>query len=294
MSDKNNIRKLILKNTRYLQKLREQEAEFGVHTPVQILTEIEDRETRIKDLQAELGGLGGVEEEEGVKVTQQAISGAHSSKLSSLSRVHILLFAVIFVLVIAAIGGAIISYNKLVSKPSSFTSGFAPIWMDAYRVNADNINYVVEGPELPETIDWYILESKEVISSVTTTKIDYSNIGHYLYYYSNLKDEVGSWTAIFLWRRFPLPTIQVSEKSELIVIIYAKESDTLEIKFKDAHGNEEMIPLNVKKDWAGYRIPINEFSSIDYNKIEILLIGHSRGVGSRDDNVFKIALLSLK
>jgi len=55
MSRKNDIKRLIAKHNRHLQKLKEREASFGsLHIPVHILTEIEDIEAEIEKLQTEL------------------------------------------------------------------------------------------------------------------------------------------------------------------------------------------------------------------------------------------------
>lgn len=57
MSRKDNIKKLIIKSSRYLQKLKEKEASFGLDTPVHVLTEIEDTEAELEKLQTELATL---------------------------------------------------------------------------------------------------------------------------------------------------------------------------------------------------------------------------------------------
>lgn len=57
MSRLDDLKKLLGEHERHLQKLREQEAKLGVHTPPYILTEIEDREAALETLQAELAAL---------------------------------------------------------------------------------------------------------------------------------------------------------------------------------------------------------------------------------------------
>ena len=54
MPQKDDIKKLIVNCERRLQKLREQKALFGIHTPPYILIEIEDTETQIQKLRMEL------------------------------------------------------------------------------------------------------------------------------------------------------------------------------------------------------------------------------------------------
>jgi hypothetical protein len=58
MSNEDEIRKLISQRRRYLQKLREKEAKLGTNTPVDVLLDIEDIETEIERLQADLERLG--------------------------------------------------------------------------------------------------------------------------------------------------------------------------------------------------------------------------------------------
>ncbi|MBE7553984.1 MAG: hypothetical protein HS126_23200 [Anaerolineales bacterium] len=57
MSSKDDIKRLVEQHNRRLQKLREQQASFGLHTPVHILTEIEDAKAEIESLWTELASL---------------------------------------------------------------------------------------------------------------------------------------------------------------------------------------------------------------------------------------------
>jgi hypothetical protein len=54
MPCRDDIKKLISNNSRRLQKLKEQQASMGIHTPPHVLTEIEDAEAEIEKLQTEL------------------------------------------------------------------------------------------------------------------------------------------------------------------------------------------------------------------------------------------------
>ncbi len=54
ISRQDNIKRLITDYTRRLQKLKEQQAQLGVNTPPEILTEIEDIEAKIETLQSQL------------------------------------------------------------------------------------------------------------------------------------------------------------------------------------------------------------------------------------------------
>lgn len=57
MARKDDLKQLIIRNERRLQKLKEQQASFGLHTPPHILIEIEDAEAELEKLQAELEAL---------------------------------------------------------------------------------------------------------------------------------------------------------------------------------------------------------------------------------------------
>jgi CheY-like chemotaxis protein len=58
MSNTDELKRLISQHHRQLQKLKEQEAKFGLHTPTHILTEIEDRTAEIEKLETELEEVG--------------------------------------------------------------------------------------------------------------------------------------------------------------------------------------------------------------------------------------------
>ena len=54
---KNEIRELLSRHYCHLRKLKEQQASFGLYTPPHILTEIEDKEAVIEQLEAEFRDL---------------------------------------------------------------------------------------------------------------------------------------------------------------------------------------------------------------------------------------------
>jgi len=62
MSRKKHIQRLIVKNTRRLEKLKERKAEQGINTPVDVLLRIEDLEAEIETLQEALINLPDVDE----------------------------------------------------------------------------------------------------------------------------------------------------------------------------------------------------------------------------------------
>ncbi len=56
-SEENDLKQIISQKRRHLHKLQEQQAAFGLHTPPYILLQIEDLETELEALQAELEAL---------------------------------------------------------------------------------------------------------------------------------------------------------------------------------------------------------------------------------------------
>lgn len=68
MPRKNDIKKLIIEHNRQLQKLKEREAQLGLHTPTYVLTEIEDREKEIEKLQIELEDSSALSSEISVQI----------------------------------------------------------------------------------------------------------------------------------------------------------------------------------------------------------------------------------
>ncbi|MCB0166776.1 MAG: serine/threonine-protein phosphatase [Anaerolineae bacterium] len=91
MSRKDDIKRLITKYNRRLQKLKEKEASFGLDTPVHILIEIEDIEEKLEKLQTDLEVLDILEEDLLSPITStqikskdlhwEIISGASDQKL---------------------------------------------------------------------------------------------------------------------------------------------------------------------------------------------------------------------
>lgn len=196
------------------------------------------------------------------------------------------------VLLLIGIIGIVIFYQRRYAQQSDFASDFTPAKLVIASSNASATHYIAHDLALPDSLDWYKLESATLMPT-TFTKVDYSAVNSYFYLSSNLHTE-HSWIGVFFWRFFPLPKLDASDKSNFIAIIHSDKADTLETTFKDAHGNEIKLHLPVVEGWAGYVIPLADFSRVDFKKIELFLLAHSKGVGSIDENVFRIALLGLR
>ncbi len=89
MTNKINLQNQITRHERRLQKLKEQEASFGLHAPPHILTEIEDIETELTDLREQLAALDAVPIDDQMKRDRQyqiALHWAKNGRQGSLAR----------------------------------------------------------------------------------------------------------------------------------------------------------------------------------------------------------------
>ena len=114
MSRQDDLRRLISKHQRHLQKLKEQQASFGLHTPAYMLTEIEDTEAEIENLQAQLVDLEGRVEE--TEINAQSRLGVRGLSVRSLeidsSRCKVKGLSIAFVLLcVVGLGGATLAYG---------------------------------------------------------------------------------------------------------------------------------------------------------------------------------------
>lgn len=298
MSRIDDIRNLITKHDRHLQKLKEQQASLGIHTPAHILTSIEDTETEIENLQAELQRMeyvsdvrrnttSAVAKESPTPVEIKSSYGWITKILSLRNPWLIVSIGAILLVSVLSIG-----YLVRLSRYSSFASAFTPAKIGLAESNAKIDAYVASKPNLPDTLTWYKYGS-EGLSPSSSIEMDHSELENYLYYGSTLNIDT-SWTAVFFWRTFPVLELNASNKSELIAIIYAEEPDKLEIGFKDMHDNERKIGLPVIEGWAGYKVSLDEFPRVDFNRIQLFSVAHTRYLARNDTNVFKLALLDLQ
>ena len=74
MSRQKDLKELIVRNQRRLQKLKEKEAAYGLETPVHILTEIEDIEAELEQLRVELDEIGTAAAGQSARDTQRRLS----------------------------------------------------------------------------------------------------------------------------------------------------------------------------------------------------------------------------
>lgn len=112
MSRRDDVNNLIAEHNRYLQKLKEKKASFGLHTPVHILTEIEDVEAEIERLQTELANL----EDSGDKISPSR--DLFSSKSILLGIIIIAACGIIFTLIFQGTRLFVVPEKSLATSPS--------------------------------------------------------------------------------------------------------------------------------------------------------------------------------
>jgi hypothetical protein len=288
----------------YKRRKRERElqaAQLGVNADPSIKIEIEDIEKQMRLLEQTIDPRSNSLKSDDAdplatfqSVGQKSdIRGAHSAKRTKLIQFHKptsfrLWLALIGVSVLLAGVGVYI----LIFQHMGYASDLTPTLMVVSQVNATVNTYVAQGTDLDTSLRWYDWKANNLVPS--QSPVNLPRINQYLYYSSKLSTKEYGWTGLFFWRRFLLPPLNLSGKSELIAVIYAESLDDLEIGFADFHGNEKKIVLRVKQGWAGYRIPLEEFSNVDTQKIKMLVIAHSQYLAKSNENTFKLALLSFR
>jgi hypothetical protein len=198
---------------------------------------------------------------------------------------------VVSLLLAAAIGFAIYVY-RATTELSPIAQDLTPAWTEMVQSHAATRWHVDRLEAPPVAIPWYTLAGKDLTQDAAALDL-VRQPSHCLYYLSSLRGQDG-WTGLFFWRTGILPSLSIADKSHLVLIIEAQEQDFLEIGLKDVHRIETKVPLPVMKGWAGYRIPLVAFVGVDAEAIKLVLLAHTRGVGSKDTNLFRIALIGAR
>ena len=83
--------------------------------------------------------------------------------------------------------------------------------------------------------------------------------------------------------------LDLSRKTEILLVIKAESEDVIEVGLKDVNYNETKVKFIVKQGWHGYVIPIEDFRGVNTKQIEMFLISHSYAIKLLDSNRFWIA-----
>lgn len=215
-------------------------------------------------------------------------------------RQRITIFSLLCIAVVG-LGYSVVTTLFSVTEYSCFASDFTPARVERNLSNAFGRFFINKDQTLKlSTLPWYkfkLDDPKTGRGSVLPSDLSYMNlpIKCYLLHESHLHD-THSWTRFFLWRRkFPIQALNLMGKSELLLIVHAlNPDDTLEIGLKDSLDNETRAEIPIKKNWAGYQIPLSEFkrhTKLEINKITMFKLAHSKLASSIDYNTFKIAWL---
>lgn len=209
----------------------------------------------------------------------------------------VVIFQIISVLFLVA-GSYLIYSNYLSSEDiKSFAPNLSPALI-SYDIGenflARIIHPVSQKPDLPKDLNWYELKSNNLIISKSLPLINHP-INSYLSYESHVDKFKWGWTGFSISRTFPLSPWDFVGKSKLTLIIFAENPAKLEIGIKDKYGRADKPSLEIKKGWAGYKIPFSEFPQLDFNKIETIQIAHAFHLNRTYEasNLFKIAIFSI-
>jgi hypothetical protein len=191
-----------------------------------------------------------------------------------------------FFMIMILIAG-VVFYKKFYLEFSGFAADFTPAWLTVNQSDAQNNYYLQSSPKIPSSIKWYRFDPGG-LQPDQPPQINYQGSTDFLVYNSNLYSKKG-WTGFSLKRY--IFRYNLFDKSELIFVIDADDDDTLEIGLKDIFAHDPKVALPIKKGWAGYRIPLSSFQDIEKGKVEIFLFAHSKGVGSKDKNSFRVVFI---
>ncbi len=195
---------------------------------------------------------------------------------------------VVALLLATAVVLGILVYRSA-TRLSGIAPGLSPAWTETVQSHAATRWYVDRLSGLPAAMPWYRPAGRDLTRDEAAPTL-VRQPTHYLYYLSSLRGSE-AWTAVFFWRTGMIPSLSLAGKSQLVLILESKEQDYLEIGMKDTRGVEIKVPLQVVPGWAGYRIPLAAFDSIDTESVQLLLLARDRGVESTDTNLLKIALI---
>jgi transcriptional regulator with XRE-family HTH domain len=177
---------------------------------------------------------------------------------------------------------------------------FQPAWIGKAHPNASADIRIYRLDNAPGSLDWYEYDGEEkppiFVGRQSLGSRDI-RLSHYVSYRSTLMtDDDYSWTGLFLHRLPYLPDLglfrwRLPEDGVLLLVLESERDDCLEIGLKDEGGGERKIALAVRRDWAGYRVPLRAFRNVNRSGIDLLILARSRTIGSVSENALRIAAL---
>ncbi|MDD5327210.1 MAG: hypothetical protein PHY02_05275 [Phycisphaerae bacterium] len=114
-----------------------------------------------------------------------------------------------------------------------------------------------------------------------------------IYLESHLRP-MNSWSGFMLCKYFGVFSVDLSQKSEMLLILNSEANDIIEIGFKDRESNETKLKLPVKTGWHGYVIPTADFHCVNKKRVSLFVFAHSSAISTALDNKFWIAYIGLR
>ncbi len=153
-------------------------------------------------------------------------------------------------------------------------------WLSPKTIELNSIDYYQKDPNLLQAL--YAEMSRPVPLPTEC-----------LYLESHLRS-INSWSGFMLSKYFDMFPIDLSQKSETLLILNADANDIIEIGLKDTRNTETKLKFPVKSGWHGYIIPTAAFCRIDMKCISLFLFAHSSTISLMQDNRFWIAYIGFR
>jgi hypothetical protein len=151
----------------------------------------------------------------------------------------------------------------------------------------------------PQTIEQQYIASYNVNSlkntPVTnkTTPLLIVPLKECVFFESHLQSEP-SWTGLMFSKPLSIFSVDLSNKSQMLLVLKADVRAIIELGLKDINQNESKINFAVEQGWHGYIIPLERFRRVNKNRIQMLLIAHSSKSKMAENNQFCIARLEFR
>jgi hypothetical protein len=114
-----------------------------------------------------------------------------------------------------------------------------------------------------------------------------------LYIESHLRS-TNSWSGFMFSKCFDISPVDLSQKTEMLLILNADNNDIVEIGLRDVEGNETKLKVPIKSGWHGYAIPVANFRNVNNRCISLFLFAHSSTVSFVADNKFWISYIGFR
>jgi hypothetical protein len=201
---------------------------------------------------------------------------------------------------------SVIFFLGSISKYKEIIPDFGYVFCDSLQSNSSMYIEHQKGTILPRLLEWLSPNVVEIITShpfpkdpnlLQSLNADMSRPTpipkECLYIESHLRP-TNSWSGFILSKHFDFFSVDLSQKSEMLLVLNADSNDIVEIGLKDVENNEAKLKMPVKSGWHGYAIPIANFRYINNRSTFLFLFAHSSTVSLVPDNKFWIAYIGFR